>query len=168
MAVHGCPVKREVTGTGAGHVWGPLWDRTTSAPVNDLRVGTRFTRRLGRGYWLPSEDQWYKAAYYDPTKGGVGGYWEYATRSDALPSYDVLGTDSANYNDQRDKGFKLSVVGTYVNSHSYYGANDMTGNQWEWAMDLCCHRPRLIPGPASPRSLNRIHGSSVAARGARA
>ena len=87
----------------------------------------------GARYWLPSEDQWYKAAYYDPTKNGTDGYWKYATQSDALPSYDETGTNSANYNDNRQKkGYKLTTVGMYVNSHSYYGAYDMTGNLWEW------------------------------------
>jgi formylglycine-generating enzyme required for sulfatase activity len=39
-------------------------------------------------YWIPTENEWYKAAYYDPAKGGVGvpGYWAYPTRSDTMPS----------------------------------------------------------------------------------
>jgi len=34
-------------------------------------------------YWIPSEDEWYKSAYYDPTPGTGGGdnYWLYPTRS---------------------------------------------------------------------------------------
>lgn len=35
-------------------------------------------------YWIPTENEWYKAAYYDPTKSG--GYWNYPTRSDTLPT----------------------------------------------------------------------------------
>ena len=39
-------------------------------------------------YWIPTENEWYKAAYYDPAKSGVGspGYWAYPTRSDTMPS----------------------------------------------------------------------------------
>lgn len=39
----------------------------------------------GALYFLPTEDQWYKAAYY---KGGStnAGYWSYATQSDTAPS----------------------------------------------------------------------------------
>jgi|LakMenE18May11ns_1017448.scaffolds.fasta_scaffold9843873_1 hypothetical protein len=42
----------------------------------------------GARYWVPSENEWYKAAYYDPNKSGsgVGGYWSYATQSDTAPS----------------------------------------------------------------------------------
>lgn len=37
-------------------------------------------------YWIPSRDEWYKAAYYDATKNnGSGGYWTYATRNDTVP-----------------------------------------------------------------------------------
>ena len=38
-------------------------------------------------YWIPLENEWYKAAYYDPNKGGSGmpGYWNYSTRTDSLP-----------------------------------------------------------------------------------
>lgn len=36
-------------------------------------------------YWLPNQNEWYKAAYYDPTKSG-GGYWLYATKSDSSPN----------------------------------------------------------------------------------
>lgn len=91
-----------------------------------------FLKQDGARYWLPSEDEWYKAAYYDPTKNGTGGYWTYATQSDTLPNYDTTGTNSANYDDERPRNFKLTPVGTYVNSTSYYGTYDMTGNLWEW------------------------------------
>lgn len=39
-------------------------------------------------YWIPTENEWYKAAYYDPNKNGVGsaGYWTYPTRSDTMPT----------------------------------------------------------------------------------
>ena len=46
--------------------------------------GENLYRHKDAKYFLPSEDEWYKAAYYDPNKGGagVGGYWDYATGSD--------------------------------------------------------------------------------------
>jgi len=38
-------------------------------------------------YFLPSMDEWYKAAYYDPNaNGGVGGYWNFPTGSDSAPT----------------------------------------------------------------------------------
>jgi formylglycine-generating enzyme required for sulfatase activity len=38
-------------------------------------------------YFLPSVDEWYKAAYYDPNaNGGAGGYWNFPTGSDTAPT----------------------------------------------------------------------------------
>jgi sulfatase modifying factor 1 len=43
------------------------------------------TKNAGATFWIPSEDEWYKAAYYDPSKGGTGGFWQYPTKSDSAP-----------------------------------------------------------------------------------
>ena len=45
-------------------------------------------------YVLPSEDEWYKAAYYDPNKSGGAGYYDYATGSDTEPTAVASGTTS--------------------------------------------------------------------------
>jgi len=45
-------------------------------------------------YWIPTESEWYKAAFYDPTlNSGSGGYWTYATRSStSVSSTSYFGT----------------------------------------------------------------------------
>ena len=36
-------------------------------------------------YWIPTESEWYKAAYYDPSlNGGAGGYWTNATMGNGV------------------------------------------------------------------------------------
>ena len=54
------------------------------------------TRNPGATYFIPSENEWYKAAYYNPTKGT---YWAYPTQSNAAPSnvLSATGTNNANY-----------------------------------------------------------------------
>jgi len=43
-------------------------------------------RNSNSRYFLPSENEWYKAAYYDPSaNGGAGIYWDYTTGSDSAP-----------------------------------------------------------------------------------
>jgi formylglycine-generating enzyme required for sulfatase activity len=37
------------------------------------------TRARKRGFVVPSQDEWIKAAYYDPTGGGTDSYWKYPT-----------------------------------------------------------------------------------------
>src|SRR5262245_20669897 len=35
------------------------------------------TRKPDARYVIPTEDEWYKATYYDPAKPGGAGYWDY-------------------------------------------------------------------------------------------
>jgi sulfatase modifying factor 1 len=57
-------------------------------------------RNANAKYVLSSEDEWYKAAYYDPNKPGGAGYWKYATKSDTVVPSNILsstGVNNANY-----------------------------------------------------------------------
>ncbi|MCX6878201.1 MAG: SUMF1/EgtB/PvdO family nonheme iron enzyme [Verrucomicrobia bacterium] len=90
--------------------------------------------------WIPSENEWYKAAYYDATKDGTGGYWAYPTQSNSMTTNDLGVAGAANYKDA--SGYATYVggtssgitdVGAYgANSDSFYGTNDQGGNVWEW------------------------------------
>lgn len=85
-------------------------------------------------WFIPSEDEWYKAAYY---KGGSAnaGYWDYPTQSNAAPGRDLddLLGNAANYY-QIGSGYALgspyyrTVVGAFQNSASHYGTYDQGGN----------------------------------------
>jgi hypothetical protein len=39
------------------------------------------TRRAKRGFVIPSQDEWIKAAYYEPNGGGTYSYWKYPTNA---------------------------------------------------------------------------------------
>ena len=98
-------------------------------------------------FYLPTENEWYKAAYYNPTlNNGLGGYYLYATQSNENPQ-NVLSNhekNSANYITE-DNGLLcvtqqvafdttqnyLTNIGAFFNSSSYYGTYDQTGNAWE-------------------------------------
>jgi formylglycine-generating enzyme required for sulfatase activity len=97
----------------------------------------------GAQFSIPTEDQWYKAAYY---KGGStnAGYWDYATKSDTAPTaVTANGTgigsagstgNFANYNSAADwnsQNGNVTTVGTNGGT-SAYGAFDMSGNVYEW------------------------------------
>lgn len=108
-------------------------------------------RETSASVFLPSEDEWYKAAYYDPTlNDGAGGYWDFATQSNAQPTAEPPpgGSNSANYNDFENTDgdpdrsghavgapYYVSDVGAYSESSSYYGTFDQNGNVWEWVED---------------------------------
>jgi sulfatase modifying factor 1 len=91
----------------------------------------------GTAYFIPTENEWYKAAYYDPNKGGagIGGYWDYPTRHDYPNAPD--GIDSAGdiafdavFWDGYDQGGPNSVDNAGV--LSAYGTMGQGGNVWEW------------------------------------
>ena len=87
------------------------------------------------GDWLwavTSEDEWYKAAYYD---GGSAVYYDYPTGSDTDPKGEAPpGTDLTNGSANYDHAFGLIDVGAYTAkpSDSSYGTFDQGGNAWEW------------------------------------
>jgi len=103
----------------------------------------------GATFYIPTEDQWYKAAYY---KGGStdAGYWDYATQSNDTPT---KVTADAMGNGRSSSGGDLHSQGNYANYHfgadwnsqdgnvtsvgtnggpSAYGTFDMSGNIIEW------------------------------------
>ena len=111
--------------------------------VGGQTSGTAPAVNPGATFYIPTEDQWYKAAYY---KGGStsAGYWDYATQSDTAPTAvtaDSTGIGSAgstgnfaNYNrvaDWNSQNGNVTTVGTNGGA-SAYGAFDMSGNLYEW------------------------------------
>lgn len=53
--------------------------------LSGQQSGSTVTKNLNANYWLPTEDEWYKAAYYK--RGGINaGYWSYATQSNTSPT----------------------------------------------------------------------------------
>ena len=110
------------------------------------------THAPGAQYWIPTENEWYKAAYYNPTlNNGAGGYYDWATQSNIAPG-NTVGTGSNLANTRTDTGFTkssgaliiletpdplvgpnmLTPVGAFSGSASYYGTFDQDGNITEW------------------------------------
>ena len=109
------------------------------------------THASGAQYWIPTENEWYKAAYYNPTlNNGEGGYYDWATQSNNAPG-NTVGTGSNLANTRTDTGFTkssgalliletpdplvgpnmLTPVGAFSGSASYYGTFDQDGNVTE-------------------------------------
>ncbi len=98
--------------------------------------GRTIQRNPGARWALPSEDEWYKAAYY---KGGStnAGYWDYPTRSNTAPGRDLndVSGNNANYGAPPypiQPPYSTTVAGQFENSESPYGTFDQGGNVWEW------------------------------------
>jgi formylglycine-generating enzyme required for sulfatase activity len=100
----------------------------TPTPSNGLSI----TRNTGALWFLPSEDEWYKAAYHK-NDGVTGNYFDYPTSSDSAPIAEAPpgGSNSANYGGFAAVG-DLTNGGAYTASDSPYGTFDQGGNVWEW------------------------------------
>jgi len=96
-------------------------------------------------FFIPNENEWYKAAYYSPTlNSGSGGYYAYATQSNTAPGNQIGGgANQANYapgdvfsvtqSDDQDGGQNyLTDVGAFSGSGSFYGTFDQSGNVYQW------------------------------------
>jgi formylglycine-generating enzyme required for sulfatase activity len=127
--------------------------------------GTTFTDQLthspGAKYWIPTWDEWLKAAHYDPNKdngdGTTGGWWKYSTTSDTAPAYgppgqhvDVTpghgpGPDPAGPLAQANGGWTSEFpgfnpfavpLGAYPTVLSPWGLLDSAGGAREWTEEV--------------------------------
>jgi formylglycine-generating enzyme len=100
----------------------------TPTPTN----GDTITRNAGATVFLPSENEWYKAAYYVPGPFNQGTYLEYPTGSNTAPtgSGPTSTPNSANFFPGGPQA--LTNVGAYSRTTSPYGAFDMGGNVNQW------------------------------------
>lgn len=91
------------------------------------------TRQAGARWWLPSEDEWYKSAYYDPT---TGTYFDFPTRSNSSPDNNVPSADSGNSTNLEISlafsNYPFTDVGAYTVSPGPFGTFDQAGNVAEW------------------------------------
>ena len=90
--------------------------------------GENLYRHKDAYYFLPSEDEWYKAAYHQ-NDGVTANYWDYATGSNTIPTAVASGTGAgtAVYNGQPGPVDVNNDGGL-----SPYGTRGQNGNVFEW------------------------------------
>jgi formylglycine-generating enzyme required for sulfatase activity len=139
----------DTTEDGAYHLDGAI----TREALNNV------SRKPGAQWFIPTENQWYKAAYHQPAGqgGDVDDYWLYPTRSNSEPNSDQPPGDPSiennvanffrddgvanGYNDglavtgstifSSDKDY-LTDAGAYTSAPGPYGTFDQGGNAYEW------------------------------------
>ena len=148
-----------------GQPTGPQGSGTTETGAYTLNGATSSeayfaTVRTPEAKWsIPSENEWYKAAYHQPVAqgGDADNYWTYPTRTNSIPYSDqppgalAIQNNVANYfnNDSVANGYNdgfavtgstaqianqnyLTDGGAYTSAASFYGTFDQGGNVFEW------------------------------------
>ncbi len=122
-------------GQGAGSTeWG----------VYTVGTGSDEVREANARYFIPNENEWYKAAYHK-NDGVTGNYFDYPTCSDTAPTVATAnatgdisnpGRNVANYTHGADwngqNGNVTTVASGGADSASPYGTFDQGGNLCEW------------------------------------
>ncbi len=108
--------------------------------VYDVFDPTQETRHPGARYWIPSHDEWLKAAYYDP----AADRWNlYSTGSDQPAPGGLPGAGDANVAFRLpDYGEYRIPTGSYPQTRSPWGLLDTAGSAKEFTETLC-----FDPGP---------------------
>ena len=93
--------------------------------------GTNLYRNKDAFYFLPSENEWYKAAYY---KGGGtnAGYWLYPTASSSEPTSVTSGTSAGTAVYRNNNPDSAPAIVNSAGGLSPYGTMGQGGNVWEW------------------------------------
>lgn len=117
----------------------------TPTPSNDAFI----VRNAGAEYFIPSLQEWYKAAFHDASAGTAGVYFDYANGSNTPPVSDHPDDDPAAANYYNDDGLAngyndgyalsgsptlspLADVTAYSEAASPYGTLNQNGNVNEW------------------------------------
>lgn len=117
-----------------------VFDTSTFAPLPDGTYAVQQYHSPHARFWLPTVDEWTKAAYWDPHKWDqyadqMGSYWLYPNMTDVSLIPLLLPRDGG----QRNGGYLFPFprdVGNFPNKKSPWGVLDMAGGVSEWTESL--------------------------------
>ena len=121
-------------------------DMETGAYTLNGATSGIITANIGAQVYIPTEDEWYKAAYYSAANTSYSLYPN---------GQNTITTDDANYGNAVGS---TTVVGTYSGDPSSYGTFDQGGNVWEWN-DAVIGSSRGLRGGSFNNSENDLRAS---------
>lgn len=148
---------------------------TTESGVYTISDGLSETRAVGARFFIPTENEWYKAAYHQPSAqgGDADDYWLYPTASNLDPTVALAnttgdisnpGANVANYNlgaVWNGQFGNVTTVGSAGSlSESFYGTSDQGGNVWEWNASVTSGSlRRVLRGGSFNNSVNILRSA---------
>lgn len=145
------------------------WATSGNMSTGAYTISGSTATRSGSGFVLPTANEWYKAAYYNPTLlSGSGGYVNWPTVSGSQPVAAIPPGSgvAANWNNVVTvSGTGVSTaVGSYTSTQSYYGMYDMLGNVAEWTETNATGSARVFSGGYTITSVSNWSADSTQTR----
>lgn len=142
----------------AGAFLNGAYDVSTFSPVPFPTFTDQPTHHPDARYWIPTWDEWLKAAHYDPNKqngdGTVGGWWIQPNGNDIPLTYGLPASlggsplNQANAGFQTQQGTEYTVpLRAYLGVQSPWGLWDVAGGAREWTEEIV----EVIPGQPRAR-----------------
>jgi hypothetical protein len=129
------------------------YDTSTFTRNDDGTFNDQAAHNAGARFWIPTLDEWLKAAHYDPDKNGNGpGWWEYANSSDEPPTYGMPGEADVGRGLTQEQISQLGgpgagnmniPLGLYADVQSPWGLLDLLGGQSEFVEDWDPDAPQI-------------------------
>lgn len=139
------------------------YDTSTFVTIPDSggQFTDQLTHNVGARYWIPTEDEWVKAAYFDPDRFGPGlpGYWNYPHGSDSQP---IPGRpNSPTEPGQTSAGWEFPEaeppVAAYLGVQSPWGLLDLSGSAAEWNEQATVPAGQALPRTRQLRGTDAFH-----------
>ncbi len=121
---------------------------TGAYTLNGATSGVSFTKNAGAQVYIPTENEWYKAAYYNAANTSYSLYPN---------GQNTITTADANYNNSVGS---TTNVGTYSSDPSSYGTFDQGGNVWEWNDAVTSSSRRGLRGSSFDSNGSNLRASS--------
>ena len=116
-------------------------------------------RKASKGFVIPSQNEWMKAAYYDPKGGGTDSYWKYPTNAGVFGD----GTATAPNSSLLSPGTG-AVTNASSQPLSTYTAPGLPSPQW-CPSQVSAADCSVYPFPGDPTELNKFFQGSVSTVG---
>jgi formylglycine-generating enzyme required for sulfatase activity len=136
-----------------------VYDTSTFGDLPNFGFTDQAVRSPGSKFWMPNENEWIKAGYFDPHKNGqdMPGYWQFPTTSDTAP---VSGPPGVGQTSGGEQGGSFPV-GAYANVTSPWGLFDVSGSETEWVEDVVRNRFTGVPTERLNRGSHLLNSEYV-------
>lgn len=129
------------------------YDVSTFHDNPDGTFTDQVTRSPGARYYIPSLDEWLKAAHWSPANPDNGGWFTYSNASDLPLTYGPPPAFGGDGTGQANAGFTLPnfrqydiPLGSYPTTPSVWGLLDVAGCGGEWTEELFDGQYRIFQG----------------------